>query len=222
VADRRRQQRTRKRLTRVAPGLDGLVAIEGVHGPDVAAAATILSHALQARQVRCGISRWDASGLFGDVASAPANIRDVSPRTLLLLYAADLAFRLRWEIAPALESGLVVIAAPYVATATAFGLAAGLPAAWLSTLFRFAPTPTRVAVLRERKSAMVWKRRPDRGFGECCTVVLETARAGFARKKTRSAMYGALSATARHHGGLVRKKEISLLAEHLTARPGSR
>ena len=42
------------------------------------------------------------------------------PRTLLLLYAADLAFRLRWEIRPALAEGHTVIAAPYLDTAFAF------------------------------------------------------------------------------------------------------
>ena len=40
---------------------------------------------------------------------------------LLLLYAADLAFRLRWEIRPALAEGYTVVAAPYVETAVAFG-----------------------------------------------------------------------------------------------------
>ena len=34
-------------------------------------------------------------------------------------------FRLRWEIRPVLEAGGVVIAAPYVETAVAFGAAAG-------------------------------------------------------------------------------------------------
>ena len=52
--------------------------------------------------------------------------RTASPRTLLLLYAADLAFRLRWEIRPALDAGQTVIAAPYLDTAFAFGRACGL------------------------------------------------------------------------------------------------
>src|SRR5262249_56536296 len=64
-----------------------------------------------------------------------------SPRTLLLLYAADLAFRLRWQIRPALLEGRTVVAAPYVATAIAFGRAAGLSSVWLTNLFRFAPRP---------------------------------------------------------------------------------
>jgi hypothetical protein len=59
----------------------------------------------------------------------------------LLLYAADLAFRLRWEIRPTLADGRAVVAAPYVDSAVAFGRAAGLKAGWLANLFRFAPRP---------------------------------------------------------------------------------
>jgi hypothetical protein len=62
-----------------------------------------------------------------------------SPRTVLLLYAADLAFRLRWQVRPALAEGRTVVVAPYVDTAIAFGRAAGLRANWLKNLFRFAP-----------------------------------------------------------------------------------
>src|SRR5207248_381382 len=50
-------------------------------------------------------------------------------------------FRLRWEITPTLAEGRTVVAAPYVDTAVAFGLAAGLPRPWLSNLFQFAPRP---------------------------------------------------------------------------------
>jgi hypothetical protein len=77
--------------------------------------------------------------VFQDLAVADRSAGAPSARTLLLLYAADLAFRLRWQIRPALAEGRTVIAAPYIDTAVAFGRAAGLPAAWLSNLFLFAP-----------------------------------------------------------------------------------
>ena len=86
-----------------------------------------------------GISRWDASGVFQELSVADDSAGAPSARTLLLLYAADLAFRLRWQIRPALAEGRTVVAAPYVETAIAFGRAAGLNPAWLSNLFRFAP-----------------------------------------------------------------------------------
>src|SRR5262245_65484052 len=62
-----------------------------------------------------------------------------SPRTLVLLYAADLFFRLRWEIIPALDEGKCVVAVPYLETGFAFGTIAGLPKKWLREIFRFAP-----------------------------------------------------------------------------------
>ena len=114
-----------------------LVSVDGVDASAVVAAAR---RAIAGRG-RGGISHWDASGIFQDLGVADEAAGAPSARTLLLLYAADLAFRLRWEIRPALAAGRTVVAAPYVATAVAFGRAAGVPVGWLANLFRFAPTP---------------------------------------------------------------------------------
>src|SRR5262245_42756376 len=120
-------------------GLKGqLIAVEGAQGHYVGAAARFL---LRYSKVEAGISSWDASGIFYEVLCGnPGNSR-LSPRVLVLLYAAGLAFRLRCDIRPALDEGRCVIAAPYVETAIAFGRAAGLPHRWLAQLFRFAIQP---------------------------------------------------------------------------------
>ena len=112
-----------------------LITVDGVE------AAALLSEArsVLASESRGGISRWDASGVFQELAVADEAAGTPSARTLLLLYAADLAFRLRWQIRPALAEGRTVVAAPYVDTAVAFGRAAGIDRAWLVNLFRFAP-----------------------------------------------------------------------------------
>jgi len=203
-----------------------LIAIDGSDGRAVSEAAVALQRELADRQITSGVSHWDASGLFNDVHAAPTAHRDLSPRTLLLLYAADLAFRLRWEIEPALERGAIVIAAPYISTAVTFGLASGLSREWLLTLLRFAPVPARTAVLREGKRHQPWKRRSDRGFGECCTTLLEDTPEGFARRKTRGRMIGALSTAAEKHGGQYRLKDLTDLADEITrkqpARPAQR
>lgn len=138
-----------------------LIAVDGINGTAVRrAAADALERFDFAR--RGGISHWDASGVFDELRTADPLAGRPSARTLLLLYAADLAFRLRWQIRPTLADGRSVIAAPYVATAVAFGLAAGLPSAWLSNLFRFAPRPTGRVVTR-----MLGRGRPHRlGFVE--------------------------------------------------------
>jgi thymidylate kinase len=112
-----------------------LIAVEGANGRALIAAAQRIAHDDR-------ISRWDASGLFEQLIMNGDDISTTSPRLLLLLYAADLAFRLRWEIEPALAEGQLVVAAPYVDTAVAFGRACGFQAKWLKNLFRFARRPT--------------------------------------------------------------------------------
>ena len=114
-----------------------LISVDGV---DASAVIADARRAIGGRR-RGGVSHWDASGIFQDLCVADAEAGAPSARTLLLLYAADLAFRLRWEIRPALAAGRTVVAAPYVDTAVAFGRAAGVPAGWLTNLFRFAPPP---------------------------------------------------------------------------------
>jgi thymidylate kinase len=121
-------------------GTAGLVAVEGINGKALKAKARAVLAA--ARGQRGGVSLWDASGLFEELTVAGQAAGLPSARALLLLYAADLAFRLRWEIRPALAEGHIVIAAPYVDTAIAFGRSAGLPRRWLRDLFVFAPPPT--------------------------------------------------------------------------------
>jgi hypothetical protein len=116
-----------------------LIAVDCVNGQALRDAARKLSAAH--RRDKAGISAWGASGIFDELPVAEPEAGIPSMRTLLLLYAADLAFRMRWEIRPALEEGRLVIAAPYVATAMALGQAAGLEPAWLADLFYFAPAP---------------------------------------------------------------------------------
>jgi thymidylate kinase len=119
--------------------IERLVAVDGVNGAALMAAARALL--AEGAPRRTAISTWDASGIFGEVSVAEHEAGRPSPRTLLLLYAADLAFRVRWEIRPALAAGRQVVAAPYVDTAIAFGRAAGLDPDWLGDLFRFALEP---------------------------------------------------------------------------------
>jgi hypothetical protein len=146
-----------------------LIAIEGVNAHALKKAAREL--AVANRRHRAGISQWGASGIFDELTFADPEAGIPSVRTLLLLYAADLAFRLRWEIRPALEEGRIVIAAPYVATAVALGQAAGLDAIWLGELFHFAPSaephiidpaPARQVSDREGFVEFAWQRLEKR------------------------------------------------------------
>jgi hypothetical protein len=114
-----------------------LVAVEGVIGGSVIETARTL--AASARDSRGVISVWDGSGIFSEVAVTEEIAGRPSARTLLLLYASDLVFRLRSEVQPALDSGAMVVVAPYVETAIAFGRAAGIDTRWIADMFAFAP-----------------------------------------------------------------------------------
>lgn len=190
-----------------------LVAVDGSRGKDVSGAADALADRLRRHGVECVISRWDASGLFGELAQGGRPARQVSPRTLSLLYAADLAFRLRWEIRTAMEAGGVVIAAPYVETAVAFGSACGLPKQWLRELLRFAPAPDLRGLARARKSGRGWKARLDRGYPEYGSALFEDAPSGFKSTRTRNAMIDALDANQGRKDFLLSGKGIDAAAK---------
>src|SRR4026208_607986 len=78
-----------------------LIAVEGTD----ARAGRAGSPGARGAPARGGGGHWAASGVFQDLAVADDGAGAPSPRTLLLLYAADLAFRLRWEIKAAMAGG---------------------------------------------------------------------------------------------------------------------
>ena len=124
---------------------------------------------LKARTDDGGISTWDASSIFFEMHGLEVPDRP-SPRTLVLLYAADLFFRLRWEIMPALEEGKCVVAVPYVETGFALGWIAGLPRKWIAEVFRFAPKPAESYRVHGPSSARLAS--PTSGFIEFCSNTL--------------------------------------------------
>jgi hypothetical protein len=155
-----------------------LIAVDGIDAAAVLATARAALAAATSGEPRArgGISRWDASGIFQDLEVAEADAGTPSPRTLLLLYAADLAFRLRWQVRPALAEGRTVVVAPYVDTAIAFGRAAGLPANWLENLFRFAPRASERHVVDARSAHAAAAKDGFVGFA-CARDSRDSARA---------------------------------------------
>ena len=142
-----------------------LIAVDGSRGKDVT------RRRQRRRRQRSSTTASSARSAAGTPRACsaswprrPAAIGNISIRTLSLVYAADLAFRLRWEIRPVLEAGGVVIAAPYIETAVAFGAACGLDEEWLRQLMRFAPAADFRGLADERKIDRPWKRRTDRGY----------------------------------------------------------
>jgi hypothetical protein len=153
-----------------------LIALDGVNAHALKDAARTVAAAN--RRNRAGISSWGASGIFDELTMADSDAGAPSARTLLLLYAADLAFRLRWEIRPALDQGRMVIAAPYVATAVALGQAAGLAPDWLRDLFHFAPQASEHLVVDPAPARHLAQRQ---GFVEFAWLRLDKRLGGLTR-----------------------------------------
>jgi hypothetical protein len=153
-----------------------LISIDGINAHALKDAARKVVDANRRHQA--GVSSWGASGIFDELTFADSEAGVPSMRTLLLLYAADLAFRLRWEIGPALDEGRLVIAAPYVATPIALGQAAGLNAQWLADLFHFAPPATEHHVIDPAPARTLSQRK---GFVEFAWRHLDTRLVGLTR-----------------------------------------
>ena len=164
-----------------------LVAVDGARGRDIERHAEAVRRKMsRTSDLPAGISRFDASGAFYELRAAGKKALTLTPRTLLLVYASDLAFRLRWEIQPALDAGRPVIAAPYVQTAIAFGKAAGLPRKWTAELLRFAPrADVRVDAGRAKNGASVKGRAMD-GLVEFAALAAKTLRQGTPSKSSKA------------------------------------
>jgi hypothetical protein len=194
-----------------------LIGVDGTRAKDVNAAADAIVTSLKAKGVDCAVSRWDASGLFTDLA-ASAHDRNVSVRSLSLVYAADLAFRLRWEIRPVLEAGGVIIAAPYIETVVAFGGSCGLDEQWIRQLLRFAPRPAIHGRAEERKTHRPWKRRTDRGYCEFASVILDVSAPKRASHAARRVMISKLDHPRGHKAIELGGKGIDRVVKKITGR----
>lgn len=123
---------------RIFPGY--LIAFEGPDGTGRYEALEQVRAALQARGQRVLVTRPLGPTLAGEIYQEAKLFNELSPRTLVLLTASDLAERLEWEILPALEAGKVVLADRYVHRVMQ-GLARDLDPAWMEVLNAFAPIP---------------------------------------------------------------------------------
>jgi len=193
-----------------------LITIDGSRGKDVNAAAAAVAAGVRKAGIDCAISRWDASGLFGELSVAARGDRNLSARTLSLVYAADLAFRLRWEIRPVLEAGGIIVAAAYVETAVTFGVSCGLKEDWLRQLLRFAPDGELLGRTNERKSGRPWKRRADRGYPEYASLLLDASASGTTSKRTRQDMIRMLDGMRGPRAFKLTKKGVAAMVKAAT------
>jgi hypothetical protein len=154
------------------PGAGRLIALDGTGGRSMAVAARLLERDLKREKIRTASCGWDVSDIFFQTGRGQRGLAAPPPQTLILLYATDLAFRLRWQIRPAVEQGITVIAAPYVETAIAFGRGCGLPHTWLKGVFAFAPRASASYRVPEDTIPMNRRGTPADSFLEFCLAEL--------------------------------------------------
>jgi dTMP kinase len=120
-----------------------LLAFEGPDSGSRPRAVEAVRNMLEAHGRQVLVSRWMGSALAGEVYRQSAPLYELSPRTLALLAACDLAERMEWEILPALQAGAVVLADRYLYR-VALGSARDVDADWLEVLCGAGPVPDAV------------------------------------------------------------------------------
>lgn len=120
-----------------------LIAFEGSDGGLRPRALETVRNVLEAQGVDVMVSRWMQSALAGEVYRKSAPLYELSPRTLALLAACDLAERMEWEILPALQRGAVVLVDRYIYR-VALGAVRDVDPDWLEVLCGAGPVPNLV------------------------------------------------------------------------------
>jgi dTMP kinase len=135
-----------------------LIAFEGPDGAGRREALSQARGALQARGQDVVVTRPMGATLAGGIYRSAAPLNELSPRTLVLVAASDMAECLEWEILPALQAGKVVLADRYVYR-TVLGLARDLDPDWLEVLCAVAPRPDLLFLFHDPEA--VERSRPD-------------------------------------------------------------
>jgi len=170
-----------------------LIALEGSGGRSMAVASRMLERDLKREKIRTASCAWDASDIFFQMRQGQRGLPGPPPQALILIYATDLAFRLRWHIRPAMEEGLTVIAAPYVETAIGFGRGCGLPPSWLKAVFAFAPRPSECYRVPEETIPVNRRGTPTDSFLEFCLAELRNGPAYWDTEEIRRGLYAHLA-----------------------------
>jgi dTMP kinase len=138
-------------VAEVRPYPGFLIAFEGPEGAGRREALAHARGALQARGQDVVVSRPMGATLAGGIYRSAAPLNELSPRTLVLVAASDMAERLEWEILPALQAGKVVLADRYVYR-TVQGMARDLDPDWLEVLCAVAPRPDLVLLYHDEET----------------------------------------------------------------------
>jgi dTMP kinase len=107
---------------------------------------------------------WTRSKLMGPAIDGAKEGHTLDARTFTLLYAADFADRLEFEILPALKAGFIVVADRYIYTAFARDVVRGQNRRWVRDLFGFSVLPDLVFYLDITPEALMPRILNGEGF----------------------------------------------------------
>jgi hypothetical protein len=136
-----------------------LIAFEGPNSGPRSQAVEVVRNMLEAHGRKVLVTRWMGSALAGEVYRQSAPLDGLSPRTLALLAACDIAERMEWEILPALEDGAVVLADRYLYRVV-LGSARDVDPDWLEVLCGAGPVPSAVLHFPEQLGELMAKLDP--------------------------------------------------------------
>jgi dTMP kinase len=124
-----------------------MIVVEGVDGVGRSTQVEMLSSWIESQGFGVINTGWTRSKMMGPTIDNAKAGHTLDARTFTLLYAADFADRLEFEVIPALKAGFVVVADRYVYTAFARDVVRGQDRRWVRDLFGFAVVPNLVLYL---------------------------------------------------------------------------
>lgn len=134
-----------------------LVVLEGLHSAGKSTQAALLTRLLRERGIPAVSTSWNSSVPLGRTITDLKIANDVGPTAMVLMEAADLAYRYEQDLRAALDRG-VVVSDRYFYSTVVRGVVRGVDEAYIRSCFAFAPRPDLVFHLRCAASVTLARR----------------------------------------------------------------
>lgn len=125
-----------------------LVVFEGLHSAGKSTQVKALADVLRRRGLPVVTTKWNSAPPLGRTITQLKVDNRLGPLSMVLMEAADLAYRFESELRAALARGATVISDRYHYTTLVRGIARGVDPAFIRSCFAFAPEPDAVFHLR--------------------------------------------------------------------------
>lgn len=125
-----------------------LIVVEGTDGSGKSTQLRLVDNWLQTKGYGTVFTEWNSSKLVSKVIKQGKKDNTLGPILFSLLHATDFADRQEAIIAPALRSGMIVLADRYMYTAFARDVARGVSRDWVRNTYKFAVVPDGIFYFR--------------------------------------------------------------------------